>query len=270
MSTTFDDLKKRGAQKISEETHIPIQYVKSILENKFDTFSKIQFMGFISILEREYKLSLEDLKKIGLEYFAEQNINQSENRLFVVPEKTKQNKLLYISIIVVVFLLVVIYSFSTKPDVEADDKLIDDERIESVVEEMSTTADTNKTEVEELNATIKTSQEVNSSKRSKIEKLAVEEAVEKTFTVEPKSKVWFGYIDINTNKKYAKVTSKPIELDPNKDWLLLFGHGYVDMYINDKIQKFDSRNYLRFLYKNGTLKHISLKEFKRFNRGRKW
>ncbi len=266
MSTTFDDLKKRGAQKISEETHIPIQYVKSILENKFDTFSKVQFMGFISILEREYKLSLEDLKKTGLEHFAEQNINQSESGLFVVPEKTKQNKLLYISIIVVVFLLVVIYSFSTKPDVEADDKLIDDEHIESVVEEISTTVDTNETKVEELNTTITTSQEVNSSKNPKIEA----STVEKTFTVEPKSKVWFGYIDIDTNKKYQKITSKPVELDPNKDWLLLFGHGYIDMFINDKVQKFDSRNYVRFLYKNGTLKHISLKEFKRFNRGRKW
>ena len=268
MAITFEDLKKRGAQKISEETHIPIQHIRAILEYKFDSFSKIQFMGFISILEREYKLSLEDVKKSGLEYFAANKPDEIQNGLFVMPEKTKQNKWPYIIVTIIVFLLVLFYSQSSKSDRQIDENLIDDTLIESVVEEINTSDDLNITLSDELNST-DINQELNSTKRV-IAELPVEEVIEKSFKIYPKSKVWFGYIDIDTNKKYTKVTSHSIDLDPNKDWLLLFGHGYVDMYINDKVQKFDSRKYLRYLYKNGDLSPISVKEFKRFNRGRKW
>jgi len=80
-------------------------------------------MGFISILEREYKLSLEDVKKSGLEYFAANKADEIQNGLFVMPEKTKQNKLPYIIVTIVVFLLVLFYSINSKSNIQIDESI---------------------------------------------------------------------------------------------------------------------------------------------------
>ncbi len=271
MSATFDDIKKRGAKQISEETHIPVQYVKALLESQFDAFSKVQFSGFISILEREYGVSLDELKEAGESYFSQEQLTPNSNGLFVVPEKKKRNRVLYISVSVLLVIGVIIFSMSSKGEPNSEENFTNDDLIESVVEEINESKDSEKPPLEQDSKeknTTSAAQELNSTMETST---PIKEVVEESsFRIHPRSKLWLGYIDVETNKKRQTVTSKDLKLDPNKDWLLLFGHGYVDMYIDGELQKFDSRNYLRFLYKDGVLKHISVEEFKRFNRGRKW
>ena len=61
MSEGFEKLKKIGAQKIYEKTHIARANVEYILSKSFDKLPKVQFRGFISILERDYGLDLQDV-----------------------------------------------------------------------------------------------------------------------------------------------------------------------------------------------------------------
>jgi hypothetical protein len=86
----------------------------------------------------------------------------------------------------------------------------------------------------------------------------------------PKHKLWIGYIDINTKKKYQTVTKKDLVIDQNKDWLLLFGPGHIRLEINHEVKKYSSKKNMRFKYVNGKFKKISVTEFRRLNRGRKW
>lgn len=85
-----------------------------------------------------------------------------------------------------------------------------------------------------------------------------------------KHNLWIGYIDINTGKKYQTVTKKMLAINPNKNWLLLFGRGHIKLEVNHKIKKFSSSKNMRFKYVNGKFKKISVKEFKHLNNGKKW
>ena len=85
-----------------------------------------------------------------------------------------------------------------------------------------------------------------------------------------RSKVWLGYIDIATNIRRQKIFRGNFNLDPTKDWLLLFGHGHITISTKDATVKFNLANNLRILYKDGNFKRISVEEFKKLNKGRKW
>ena len=62
MSSGLEKLRSIGAQKIHEQTHIARQHAQALLHESFDDMSRIHFLGFISILEREYSVDLSDLK----------------------------------------------------------------------------------------------------------------------------------------------------------------------------------------------------------------
>ena len=87
MSEALERLQKLGAQKIYEDTHIPIKHVQAILHESFEGFSKVQFLGFISILEKEYSLELQELHEKGAEYFVEKNISTEGDSLFISQQK---------------------------------------------------------------------------------------------------------------------------------------------------------------------------------------
>jgi len=108
-------LRELGAQKISEDTHIAVCYIQSIIHESFDGLTKIQFLGFISILEREYKEDLTALKIKGLEYFSEEENKESfDGKVFVIPQKKANYAGLYILIVLTIFTLAIYASFDFK------------------------------------------------------------------------------------------------------------------------------------------------------------
>ena len=90
MSDGLNKLRGIGAQKIHELTHIARQHVQAVLHETFDDMNKIQFLGFVSILEREYGVDLSDLKAKGQEFYAgESSKLHQETKVFVSPKKKK-------------------------------------------------------------------------------------------------------------------------------------------------------------------------------------
>jgi len=81
---------------------------------------------------------------------------------------------------------------------------------------------------------------------------------------------WIGYIDMQTKKKYQQFVTGELEIDPNRDWLLLFGGGKVVLEVNYELQEFKSKNNMRFKYEDGKLIKIDIEEFKKHNNGNKW
>ena len=117
--------------------------------------------------------------------------------------------------------------------------------------------------------------------RVEAEKIAAEQAAEKArLREENKGKVglvllttkrkWIGYIDMKTKKKYQTFASSDLEIDANKDWLLLFGGGTIELDVNHEVQTFSSKNNLRFKYEDGVLTKIGIEEFMSLNNGNKW
>ncbi|CAI6157506.1 MAG: hypothetical protein SPLUMA2_SPLUMAMAG2_00690 [uncultured Sulfurimonas sp.] len=264
MSEELAKLKSLGAQKIYEDTHIPVLHVKSIFEHNFAKLQRVQFLGFVSILEREYSLNLSSLKASGIAFFDEKDATSLEEGLFVVPnEKKKTTNVIYL--LIAIGIVIVVYQLGYFGEEKPKEKKVDNALIQKVQKTIKPVKI-----VEELNTT-----KVNNITKTKLTVIEVPEVVvkvAKSFKIFTKSKVWFGYIDVETNQKKQKTFRGEIDLDPNKKWLLLFGHGHnIDMFVNGELVKLRSRYYdIRFLYENSTVKMISLEEFKRLNRGRKW
>ncbi|WP_434657460.1 hypothetical protein [Sulfurimonas sp. NW9] len=105
-------LKDIGAQKIYEDTHIPVGHIQAILHASFDGLNKIQFIGFISILQREYNIDLSELKNAGTAYYNEKNPVETttEDGIFIAPKKKKNFTLLYILLTMVALLAALYYT----------------------------------------------------------------------------------------------------------------------------------------------------------------
>jgi hypothetical protein len=257
MNEGLEKLKSIGTQKIYERTHIPTGHVQAILHESFDGLNKVQFIGFISILEREYGLNLNSVKLKGISHFDDIEREEEEESIFIQTKPKANKNALYIIVGVIVF-LVVLFSFynnskTLEKPVPTENEIIQKVK-EKVVEEV------NETNTTEVNATVVVEQETPPK----------EEKIEKSFVIKTKRKLWIGYIELETNKKNQITFTKEFTLDPNKDWLITLGHGYVDFEVNGQEYNYKTEEGLKFLYKDGELKPISFSEFKRLNRGYAW
>lgn len=268
MSETLKKLEAIGAQKIYEDTHIPIEHITAILDEDYSGLTRIQYQGFISILEREYNVDLSDAKVAALEYF---NVNVTtepiaDDAIFTVSTKSKNLKILYIAFTFIAFFIAFFY-FSSGSDEEVLPEYNETTQ-ESVVQKpiedgnrSNIATDLNESIVEK-NSTVGTTQVLQVQKPQII-------ALE-PIKILPRSRVWLGYIDVETNKKKQKTFVDEFDLDGNGEWLMIFGHGYVTVVVNGEEHKFSDKNTLRLHYKDAILEQITAEEFKRLNRGRKW
>ena len=273
MSEALDKLKSIGAIKINEATHIPVEHVQAMLQENFAKFSKVQFIGFISILEREYEMDLSEFRHLGLEYFKEQDVKEISNGIFDTP-KTKDKKPLYIlSGVVVLFVIIYalgqIISSDTVSKEESTPVLSQDFTEDSKEIEIDKELPQEENATQDLNLTASVEENVTTTE-AEVLPIAAEKEGTDSFKIVAKTKVWFGYINVNTHKKYQKTFKGELSLDAKEEWLLIFGHGFIDMYIDGELQKFKSHKNVHFHYKDGHLETITSREFKRINRGRKW
>ena len=264
MSIGLDKLKEIGSQKIHVATHLSREHVQALLHGSFENINKVQFFGFVSILEREYNVELEELKEQGSEYYSslKESSADTATNVFVTPKKKKDYTVVYITIVIVIFLGVTIFSLFSSTIKVQDIKIqeLNNSAIESAQEKMES-------DVLDENISV----EINSTKIEIKEIIKpVEKKIERSLIVAPKSKVWMGFIDVKTNKHYQKIFKDKYTMDITKEWIIVFGHGHLNMVLNGEIQKYAHKNNLRFHYKDGTLKKISFEEFKKLNNGKKW
>jgi len=264
-------LKDIGAQKIYEDTHIPVEHIQALLHMNFDGLTKIHFVGFISILKREYNIDLSELKNAGVAYYDEQNPVEetTEDGIFIAPKKQRNFTLFYILLAMVIFLVALYYTVEYANKNMHTQNIVDNTTINNVKKNLNPIAsDVNSTH----NDANKSAEDVNATQQIiQVAPLVKEEKkIPKSFEIIARSKVWMGYIDLKTNKKYQKTFTGAFDLDPNKDWLLIFGHGYIDVITAAEKKKFNSKKTLRLLYKDGKITELTLDEFKRLNRGNAW
>ncbi len=268
MSSGLDKLKDIGAQKIYEQTHISKEHVQAILHESFDGLNKVQFLGFISILEREYATELSDVKSKGLSFFEQlpKYNKKDESDIFISSRESKNNTKIYVAIAVILILMAALY-FTINDSFKSEEN-IDNSLIQSAKEKVQQKNQILDDNLEKETKDINVSQEdiIVPKEEVKIE----EEVVVDSLKIFPKSKLWMGYIELNTNRHYQKIFDDSIELDTAKDWLLLLGHGSVKIEVNGEIKEFNNKGNLRFLYQNSHLKDITTEEFKELNKGKKW
>lgn len=275
MSDGLIKLQNIGAQKIHEKTHIARHNIQAILHESFEDMTKIQMQGFITILQREFDIDLSEYKAKVDEYYLINTpaVDTNEAKFFVTPTKKRNYTFVYVLIVIAIFGVAVYFTLEKLEQnaQKTDNHTIDNSAIKNAQQSMSKI-------VEEENVVL---EEVEEEKTVEAETAEVEtieaqtdkpEVVEivKSFKIIPNTKLWIGYVDLSNHRKYQKLFSDELELDPKKDWLLTLGHGNVKVEINAETRELNDKSNVRLLYKDSNLTQINLEEFKELNRGQKW
>ncbi len=117
-----DIIEENTLASISRRTRIPIEYLEAIIEREWYRLQKVQALGFLSILEREYHADLEDIKQECRNYFAQHAPIEEPKTILIVPREPRNWKALYKGAVVVILLLLAYgaWSYMDTPAKKAD------------------------------------------------------------------------------------------------------------------------------------------------------
>ena len=96
-------LEKNSITVISKMTNISENNLEALFSKKFEQLKRVKTLGFISIIEREYKIDLSSLQQESLLYYDEHNINESVTLGLPLDEEKPSKSKWLIFIILVIF-----------------------------------------------------------------------------------------------------------------------------------------------------------------------
>ena len=257
--TDLKKLKKISLKDISLKTHIRIEQIEKLLNEKNISIEEPIAIGFIQIIEREYKLDLSELKMKYVKIT--ENINDNEKVQIIESENDVIfNKLIIVSFIsILLIIIIVIYSYFINNS--SNDKILQKQKIEIK-------QDINNTPIIKAKENIKLIKESKTNKKS----IEIQKKIQKInilTNVKSKSKVWIGIIDLDKKKKYSKITSN-YEIEQEKDLLIVLGHSYISLFIDDKQIEYKKKGKMYLHVMNGQYEIITKDEFKMYNNGKNW
>lgn len=93
-------LEENSIKSISQKTKISEDNLESLVARNFEVLMKTKTLGFISILEREYKADLSALKKEALEYYDTHKVDHSVTVGLPIQEDKRGKSKLFLLVVV--------------------------------------------------------------------------------------------------------------------------------------------------------------------------
>lgn len=260
-------LKEVGVAEICKATKIASKNIRSILEKRYESLSKVHARGFIQILEREYKIDLsawmkefdkvcafkesvseeqnqetdpEEKTKNPLKVEIDYSINQANTSLSKKSSKWKPF-VLVLGVVVIILAVVIIQNSSS---------LKEERGQESAIKSGTKKNSFNKANPTEENKPELTPKlEEKPTEQDKQEKEAIKEDPNTIYII-PKKDIWVEVIDLDEKKNsFQKVFKKNYSLETKNHRLLLrFGHGHLSLKNNHQEQEYNDGKTKRFLY----------------------
>ena len=271
MDEILSELKKIGIKAIAQKTLMTEQSVKAIINKDFKSLQKTKAIGFVKIIEREFKVDFSEWIEEYNRYLNESEPPKEEEQFVMSePSKDKGNKLINIFTYFVIFVSVIALFY-----ILSDINTKENEDIKPV-KELVQEAKVNLEITKELNESILILEEVKESNESvseikeelKEDKKIVETPTKIEIYVKPRVKVWVGVIVLPNHKKRSFITSEKFEIDTSKEQLVSLGHNRIDIYLNGEKVNLEGKE--KFHYKDGEIIPLTFAEFRELNRGRNW
>jgi len=98
-----DIVENNSIKELSLKTNIATENLEKLIEKEFDKLPKLKTMGFISIIQREYKADLSTLKKEANEYYNKHSQNTGYSVIEEVDDDGEGKSKLLIFIVLVIF-----------------------------------------------------------------------------------------------------------------------------------------------------------------------
>jgi len=260
-------LKKAGVSEVCSRTHISRDNIEALLAEEFAKFTPVQFQGFVSILEREYGIDLEALRAA----YAESIPREQESRTavkedpFVISVKGEQKHKRNVTAMALLLAgavaaaLFVLFPSEPPAKIELNNTAIDEAQANMAAVEI----------VEETNTTQTVVDAVQEERQSEGSEMP-EPMVRQGMTLYPRSRVWVGMIDTQSREHFTKTTDDPVVLDANRSWLVVTGHGLIDVECGERNTTYKQSDKLYFLYEDGECRVLDADEFKLRNQGQMW
>ncbi|WRC43593.1 sialidase [Helicobacter pylori] len=263
-------LKEVGVEEICKATKIASKNIRSILEKRYESLSRVHARGFIQILEREYKIDLsawmkefdkacafkegaseeqnqetdpEETAKKPLKVELDYSINQANTSLSKKSSKWKPF-VLVLGVVVIVLAVVIVQNSSS---------LKEERGQESAIKSGTKKNSFNKANLAEENKLEPTPKPEEKQEKPKEQDKQEKEAIKEdpnTIYIIPKRDIWVEVIDLDEKKNsFQKVFKKNYSLETKNHRLLLrFGHGHLSLKNNHQEQEYNDGKTKRFLY----------------------
>jgi len=272
MTEALKILEELGSKAIKEQTRISEVAISAIINKEFDKLHRVQLHGFINILENQYDINLHGLLDEYDSYHKEHT--NKEQKLFMhIPQEKKPVKglrLIFALILIVAVVVATYFILERKTETQINTSEQHSQSTEAIqkakehldlvpvtsIEENNLVADSNETTELEITQIITTENDKNEIQRELI--------------IEPKVPIWAGMVNLDTHGRMQKTISDKLDLNTSKNWLIVLGHGRVNIHSNNDTLKFDTADMLRFSYINGVIEEITREKFKELNLGRDW
>ena len=111
-----DILEEHSLKNISKKTNISEENIENILEKKFEKIDRVKAMGFLSIIEREFRADLGELRSEAQAYYAEHDTVDRGVVVGVPFSLEKRGKSKSLFIIVFILLAAASWYFLTQYD----------------------------------------------------------------------------------------------------------------------------------------------------------
>jgi hypothetical protein len=108
-------LEENSVKSISQKTNISEINLNTLAAGEFDKLKRVNTMGFISILEREYKADLSVLKKQASEYY-ENNIDEESVTISLPLPEEKKGRSKWFRLLILGLTLYTVWYFFTQFD----------------------------------------------------------------------------------------------------------------------------------------------------------
>lgn len=271
---TFEDLQALGIEKVHEQTHISRDKLELVMGKAYGEIGRVQFMGYISILEREYGIDLNEIKE---EYKAFYNDNADmlapKPSVILQANSNSKPKWVVAGIGLIALLIVGGYILQGKLTTAPQEDVM--HLTTAAVEVVDQNSDANVSDLNETNTSVAPVAvpevaPVLAPDMNKSVKPAKTLVSAKELSILPKYKVWYGIIDVASGEKTQGVTKDPITIDTAKNLLIVMGHGRVEIAYPDGKTQLDDRNTVYFASEQGAMKQITHKEFLERNGGKNW
>jgi len=266
MTEALKVLEELGSKTIKEQTRISEVAIGAIINKEFDKLHRVQLHGFINILEYHYDIDLHELLD-EYDAYKKEHVEKEQKLFMQIPQDKKpvQGLRLIISLILIIAVVIITYFIlERKSEIQIGVSEQNSQQAEAIqkakehldLATISEIQETNETTELEVKQTIKTEND--------------EKIVKRVLIIEPKVQVWTGMVNLDTHAKMQKTSTDKFDLNTSKNWLILLGHGRVNIYSTNNTLKFDTAEMLRFSYINGEIEEISREKFKELNLGQDW
>lgn len=274
---TFEDLQALGTEKIHERTHISRDKIELVLTKSYAQIGRVQFMGYVSILEREYDIDLSNIKE---EYtqFCQSNPTILAPKQSVILQAASNSKPKWIvaGTLLIIILMIGGYFLQGKMSAAPSEDVMNltTSSVQVVEQNDTAGAETNETNITASVAKVETNQSTANTLQPMVstqqnETLA-STATDQQTAILPQFKVWYGIIDLESGKKIQGITIDPIVIDPTKTLLIVLGHGRVELTSAEGKKVLNDKNTVHFMCEKGVLKQITQQEFIERNGGKNW